>query len=145
MFFSLSLNEGNPIYSRIETLFVVYVQSKHLKEDDNLFEDGKVFLFIAYVLNQDGDVLRFYQLHAIAEPNGLQHEEERNQNYLHNDSKQVLDFFSWFMVWIYKLHLNFTSKLLGSDACFVKLQPIYPVYSYRGHNKYELCIQSLKI
>ena len=87
-----SLNASNPTCSKIKILFAKYAQSKRFKEDDDLFEDGKEFLFTAYARNQDGDALHFSKLHAAIEPYDLQHGEENTQNCLRNDLKQVPNF-----------------------------------------------------
>ena len=88
-----SLDASNPTCSKIKTLFAWYAKLKHFEEDDNLFEDGKEFPFIAYVRNQDEDVPHFFQLHADAKPFDPQHEEENNLNCLSNDLKQAPDSF----------------------------------------------------
>ena len=89
-----SLNASNPTCSKIKTLFAKYAQSKHFKEGDDLFEDGKEFLFTAYAHNQDEDALHFSKLHAAIEPYDLQHGEGNNLDCLGNGVKQVPNFFS---------------------------------------------------
>ena len=89
-----SLNASNPTWSKIEILFAKYGQSKHFKEGDDLFEDGKEFLFTANAHNQDVNALHFSRLHAVIEPYDLQHVAGKNLNCLRNDVKQVPNFFS---------------------------------------------------